>query len=277
MGKPNRRTVFNRKICADRLEKMRQKKEGEASRSEETRKEGETSRRAETKKKAKTSKKIKILVDSETQTEETPEKAGSNKERQNQEDEIANAVHASKNSTSSDRRTLASRECVTGRRLISCKSLENAMISVAAHGRECEKSSSRILREDKIGMATSIFFGCCCGWEIAVGSDSGHEQFPINRTLAYGAINAPIGYDDLTTLVTCLDVPNAPPEKFRNEQTEATDILRDVLVENLRENVAEEVRLAIEANQFVNVGRITMPWVKGLCDGGWVKRSHGHT
>lgn len=251
MGRVKKKTLLNRQKGKDWAASQRKKKEDEEERNVDLPKSKEP-----------TSKTTTTQEDTKRKQEEPKEKGtGMPLERPIQ----------------TTRKTLATDPQFIGRRILSCQSLKDAFNAVANHCRTCENPSSQFVREDLVGISTSVVFECSCGWTVAVSSDTGKEQLPLNEALSMGAINAPIGYDDLTTLLTCLDLPNISADRFRSGQTDSTNTLTKIAKQNMKENAAEEVRLAIEANQFINVGGITMPWVKGIVDGGWVKRSLGHS
>jgi len=70
--------------------------------------------------------------------------------------------------------------------------------------------------ESTIGLKCEFGFKCQCGWEVKFRSDSDQESLPINDAMAWASRNTPISHQDLSTLLTPLDIP--PPSLYTFKQ-----------------------------------------------------------
>ncbi|ODM87173.1 hypothetical protein Ocin01_19509 [Orchesella cincta] len=164
----------------------------------------------------------------------------------------------------------------TGRRVISCSSMDECVEKISLHcheGMHFKRS-----REVKYGgLFREIYYQCKCGYEVMFSSDCGNENLPINEAVSDAAIITPLGYEALTTLLTTLDLPSPSPTFFSKSLNTSREKINTYVEKQLLQAGKEEKRLAEEADDFVTINGVKYPWVLVIVDGGWPKRSYGHT
>ncbi|OXA37925.1 Serum response factor-binding protein 1 [Folsomia candida] len=131
--------------------------------------------------------------------------------------------------------------------------------------------------ERRKGLSTECIFKCACGWVAVISSDSDCNTLPINDSFAWGCECSPVGFSAATSLLTTMDLPCPDPRTFKKAEESCKALMEEAFVQEMKENLARERELAVEANSFVVVEGVKYAAITVCVDGGWSKRSYGHT
>ncbi|XP_035701221.1 uncharacterized protein LOC118433411 [Folsomia candida] len=74
-----------------------------------------------------------------------------------------------------------------------------------------------------------------------------------------------------------MDLPCPDPRTFKKAEESCKALMEEAFVQEMKENLARERELAVEANSFVVVEGVKYAAITVCVDGGWSKRSYGHT
>jgi len=162
------------------------------------------------------------------------------------------------------------------REMLSIPSIVNAVLEINAHSIAC---TSQIQFESiiNISMCASVNFQCECGWTVAMKSDSGNEQYPINKAVALASAAIPLGFSDMHKQFVILE-NSAPTHYYFNDSRSRAHIeINQTMQNSMKEAAEEEKRLAIEADEYVTSGGIKYPFIVVAVDGSWAKRTYGHS
>jgi len=165
----------------------------------------------------------------------------------------------------------------TGRRLVGVQSILRFVEQSNSHAKSCKKYRLSPCTEIQSGLDSNLRFQCFCGFVISLDSNDEGSTLPANKALAWGCQNSAIGYDAVSGLLSSLDLPSPSPNTYRKSQTECKDWIMASLQIELETAAEEEKKLAIEAEEFVIVKGIKYPAITVVVDGGWSKRSYGHS
>jgi len=165
----------------------------------------------------------------------------------------------------------------TGRRLVGVQSILRFVQQSNSHARSCKKYYLSPCTEIQSGLDSNLRFKCFCGFVISLDSNDEGSTLPANKALAWGCQNSAIGYDAVSGLLSSLDLPSPSPNTYRKSQTECKDWIMASLQKELENAAEEEKQLAIEAEEFAVVRGIKYPAITVVVDGGWSKRSYGHS
>jgi len=122
-----------------------------------------------------------------------------------------------------------------------------------------------------------MWFHCNCGWIVSLDSNDINSNLSANEALAWACQNSSIVYDAVSGLLSSLDLAAPSPNTYRKAQTNCKVSIMSSLEIELRQTAGEEKRLAVEAGEFVTVMGIEYPAITVIVDGGWSKRSYGHS
>lgn len=176
---------------------------------------------------------------------------------------------------SNDIRTLGA--SLDGRRLVSLSSLVSTVQNATSHSNKCNKGPIRFHHSTKQGLATKVYFKCGCGKIFFVSTDNDHESLKANDALAWGCQISATGFLSAIKLLSSLDLPTPCFNTFKKRQ----DLLYDDLCKTSKFEMAKwanrEAEIAVEKGDFVTVDGIKYPAITVVVDGGWAKRSYGHS
>ncbi|ODM89855.1 hypothetical protein Ocin01_16827 [Orchesella cincta] len=170
-----------------------------------------------------------------------------------------------------------------GRAIFSIFSVVSAIQQVFQHGKECTKANSNLTPSSIAWSAKLISsFVCSCGWHISVSPDSKTDSYPIDEAISLASSAVPIGYQDIRSLFTILELTPPTKTSFGSRCRRKIGFQMDTaLQKSLKEAGDEERRLAVEAGDFVSIKNgdeeMKCPAIKVVCDGSWSKRSYGHS
>lgn len=165
----------------------------------------------------------------------------------------------------------------SGRRILSVLSILKGVSDISCHARICPTSGIDFAKEIRCGVQTELIFECKCGYVIRFETDTGEESLGCNRAYSVGCQLAPVGYEAATSLMTVMDIPSLS-KGFHATWKEKTyhDMVR-ASIQTMNAAGSEEKRMAEEADDYVIVNGSKTPCIMVIVDGGWSKRSYGHS
>lgn len=168
-------------------------------------------------------------------------------------------------------------DALQGRRLVGILSLTTMIQAATQHATLCKKGPVKFKGSKKLGLSCKIIFTCGCNKKFAVGTDDENVSLTANEALAWGCQVSAIGFDDAAKLLACLDLPTPCATKFRKIQNSLYDDLCKASNENMSKWAKQEADIAIANGNYATVEGIKYPAITVVVDGGWSKRSYGHS
>ncbi len=166
---------------------------------------------------------------------------------------------------------------ISGRRLVGLASLAETMRSATLHAGQCKKGPVAFKGSTKKGMTTSVYFSCGCGKTFKIGSDDEKVTMAANDALAWGCQVSATGFESATQLLTTFDLPTPNRETFKKRQDTLYDTLGKTVKLEMQKWAKVEYDLAIEKGEFVEINGVKYAAITVVLDGGWAKRSYGHS
>lgn len=164
-----------------------------------------------------------------------------------------------------------------GRRLISLFSLATTMTKATHHAALCKRGPVNFVTTTKQGLSTRVLFNCGCGKQFVFSTDDEQVSLNSNEALAWGCEVSAIGFSSATKLLSLLDIPTPTFKTFQRRQ----DLLYDDLCKASNDEMLKwakvEAEMAIANGSYVTVEGIQYPAITVIVDGGWSKRSYGHS
>jgi hypothetical protein len=166
---------------------------------------------------------------------------------------------------------------ISGRRIVSFKSLNMGIQDIAAHCKQCVVAKLQLDLERRSGLSSEFVFKCTCGWVAVISSNDDCNSLPINDSFAWGCESAPVGFTAATSLLTTMDIPTPDFRTFQKSERKCKDLMEVAFRKEMEENLLREKELAIAANEYVFVEGIKYARITVCVDCGWCKRSYGHS
>jgi gas vesicle protein len=143
------------------------------------------------------------------------------------------------------------------------------------HAGECH-GQLYIYKETWIGLQSKLHI-CCdlCSTTSKISTDSKDQSLPINQAAVWGTMAGGGGYQSLFDTMKIMDIP---PMMFRNyklNELKIHDYQQYGLLETIKLNGKEELEIA--QRDPLTSYHDGIPCVAVTCDGGWGKRSYGHS
>ena len=169
-----------------------------------------------------------------------------------------------------------------GSRIVSIQLLSNLIQTVSKHSIQCE-GLCKIVDEIRHGMGSEIIVKCAkedCSFKIVFRTTSkakglkGYNRFLVNYRAVWGQMSTGGGHEKLTENMSCLNVPVMSKSAYLKIEREIGEAWHEILSEEIDMAGKEELSLAKEHNNMCDDG---FPFIKVVIDGGWSKRSHGHS
>ncbi|KAB0802471.1 hypothetical protein PPYR_04657 [Photinus pyralis] len=126
------------------------------------------------------------------------------------------------------------------------------------------------------GLISKIIFKCtACPNEYSYFTeDPKKERSKINFGAVWGTLAVGSTYGHLEEFLSVIDVPPLTLYKFKQIENELANAWKDSFFSDMEENGKEERKRAIKAGQIDTDGT---PYTTVYLDGGWSKRSYGHS
>jgi hypothetical protein len=180
------------------------------------------------------------------------------------------------------RKQVAPTECkiasthMSERRIISYKSLMDIISVTQNHCKKCVNSSLSIHDETWVGIDSTLHLKCeCCNRIIKISCDSEHNSLPVNEASVLGTIEGGGGYQSQFDYLKTLDIPPMSFRCYQRHELQLTSTLQTSTYHDILKNGQEELELALKDPNTIYYDNI--PGISVTCDGGWGKRSYGHT
>lgn len=179
---------------------------------------------------------------------------------------------------------------LTGRRLVAIKSLNTAIETMTHHSSICKSGPITILQEKRAGLEIELVYECSCGEKFSVYSSDQSTSLNANEGLVWGCQISATGYTAASSILTTLDI--APPAfgTYKRQQDVFQKVISEAAEADMKKWAQKEKELAIEANDFVTLQKVVKedgkedrleetqyPATMVILDGGWSKRSYGHS
>jgi len=116
-----------------------------------------------------------------------------------------------------------------------------------------------------------------CNYSSLSDKDSGRHHLDITEGMIVGAYSAGIGYSAWKSLLNCLEVSFVSKKFYLKHENAVGVRLQSLLEEDLTKNIEATKQFAAENGNCVNVDGVSYPTTTVIVDGGWSKRSYGHS
>lgn len=159
--------------------------------------------------------------------------------------------------------------------IVSTKAIENLLNLVAAHSQSCKNPSFMV-----DGNNPQLLHITCrsCGKLMKARKDSPESHsLPVSEGFAAGALCAGIGHTVIKTLCAALEIPVLCKATYLAAEEKVGHVMEKVMHASFKKNGTEERRLAIEVGDQVKADGINYAFINVTVDGGWAKRSYGHS
>ncbi|CAG9771359.1 unnamed protein product [Ceutorhynchus assimilis] len=114
-----------------------------------------------------------------------------------------------------------------------------------------------------------------CGKEIKISNENpGHEASVLNKAVVWATIATGSTHTHTSEFLSIMDIPGQSNSLFYKIQRQLSGVWQDSLIIAIEEAAVEEKEMAIERGDIDENG---VPFITVLLDGGWSKRSYGHT
>lgn len=163
-----------------------------------------------------------------------------------------------------------------GRRLISVTSFAEGIQEMMKH-KPCPVFNFQFSGESRIGLETELQIKCECGFCVTILTNDKKSALDANKAFNWGCHASAVGYEAASTLFATLEVPVSCDQAFRKEQEQTLTAFENAACKTCLEAIEEEIRIATSMGSFINVEGVTYPNVPVKVDGGWSKRSYGHS
>jgi hypothetical protein len=165
----------------------------------------------------------------------------------------------------------------SGRRLIALKSLVEFVSEINKHSQKCKTMQLNVSNECLRGLNSKISVVCSCEWTTTIDTDTPLQSLTANQALVWGCQSAAIGYSSARNLLTSLDLPTPTFGTYQGYEKKSNATIHEALEKELRLAGKAERELAIQAGDYITVEGVEYPWTTVTVDGGWCKRSYGHS
>lgn len=161
-----------------------------------------------------------------------------------------------------------------GRRLVDLSYVLDQYEAVALHSTICTGGRMKLQKEYRKGIFSVLTFGCdMCDKVHNVYSDRKDTSTSINVAMAWGTVAAGMGYSQAEEFCNILNLPIMSRPSFMKYEKDVEAAWEAKMHEEMKKAIEDKKRLAIE-DGCVDEG---MPFIKIIVDGGWSKRSYGHS
>jgi hypothetical protein len=159
--------------------------------------------------------------------------------------------------------------------LIDVISLQKIINEVAAHSLTCSEPQIRVsdLNWKHVTLRCEE-----CTYVCQVKKDEATQHhLAINEALVVGAYCGGIGYTGLQHVFSTLEVQFLNPKTFRAAEERIGILLERKKRDEFIRVAAEEKTKAFETGDIIKIGTEELPFITVVVDGGWAKRSYGHS
>ncbi|XP_018566989.1 uncharacterized protein LOC108907691 isoform X2 [Anoplophora glabripennis] len=155
--------------------------------------------------------------------------------------------------------------------------LKKSMSLQMLHNQNCSGGSLEIAGEKRQGLKSTFILKCnVCDEEVEICNEEPtlDNESTLNKAAAWATACTGSTYKHMTEFFNVLDIPCLSRNSFVAIQKELEQAWQNCLWRNLEEAGEEEYSAAIERGHVDSDG---VPYITVYVDGGWSKRSYGHT
>ncbi|KAJ8969611.1 hypothetical protein NQ317_001975 [Molorchus minor] len=154
--------------------------------------------------------------------------------------------------------------------------LKNVMNLQIRHNKRCTGGRLSISGENRCGLRSTYVFKCnVCDKELSISNEDPKKSTSIiNRAAVWATLSTGSTYTHSAEFFSILDIPTISANMFYQVQRELSEVWKDSLWYSMKEAGEEEKRAALERGDIDVAG---VPCITVYLDGGWSKRSYGHT
>lgn len=161
---------------------------------------------------------------------------------------------------------------LTGNRVVDIGYFIEQVRKLYVHDSSCTMGKMVFDNEIRKGLVSNITFRCnVCNLQLQLKTQNCDND--INRSLVWGISSVGGGYSQADELFSLLNVPIMSKKTYKKEEGSLHSHWEELLMKQMRQNAMEEKQLAI-AEDRVEQG---IPYITVIVDGGWAKRSYGHS
>jgi|GEM_PF-5236594 len=163
----------------------------------------------------------------------------------------------------------------SGRRIIHMQTLSTLIDEASHHARVCEEKIC-FRYETWVGLVCYFTYSCeKCKYAFKVVSDHCDSSLPVNEAAVWGIIKGGGGYNSLFDFFKILDIPPLSYVLYKRAEYKIHDFFENSLEKTIKQNGLEEMELALQDPATIYYDGT--PGITVTCDGGWGKRSYGHS
>jgi hypothetical protein len=160
----------------------------------------------------------------------------------------------------------------SGRRIVDIGYLFKQMEQVFSHPLKCTGGKMVLKRETRDGIKSTLHFECrCCEKTASVLTEP--QTSTINTSFVWGSLNIGIGYSQAQELCGIVGIPFMSSGTFQRHEKKVGQSWKTHLCDQMSKDIEIERQLAIENNEIDE----KHPYITVIVDGGWSRRSYGHS
>ncbi|KAK5639486.1 hypothetical protein RI129_011978 [Pyrocoelia pectoralis] len=158
-----------------------------------------------------------------------------------------------------------------GNRLVEIAYFVEQSRRLGIHDAKCTMGKMEFQHESRNGLLSYFTYFCqTCENEIKIKTHHGDD---VNENFVWGGSAIGLGYSQSEELLSVLNVPVMTKKTYKKLEMGLHDKWQQLLAKDMQESAEEEKKLAIEAGNVED----SFPYITVVVDGGWAKRSYGHS
>ncbi|KAF2883607.1 hypothetical protein ILUMI_22574 [Ignelater luminosus] len=151
--------------------------------------------------------------------------------------------------------------------------LQQEMRAQVDHSRSCTGGYLQFLKELRTGFSSKFIYKCnACDKELSIKSEDSPSG--VNKAVVWGTLATGSTYAHLVEFFSVLGVPTMSGNMFFEYQKQLGSVSKTSIFNNMQAAGEEERALAISHG---NIDEDGVPYITVTVDGGWSKRSYGHS
>lgn len=161
---------------------------------------------------------------------------------------------------------------ISGNRIVNINFLLHQMKKISQHEVRCIEGGMRLTGETRKGLKSTYSY-CCTFCNCTLQLSSHPVDSTINVDFVWGLSAIGTGFSQGEELCAILDLPFMRKSTYQQQEKKVRGKWETLLLEQMQQNAENEKAFAIEAGQLED----GVPFITVIADGGWAKRSYGHS
>lgn len=150
--------------------------------------------------------------------------------------------------------------------------LDWAIKLTTEHARHCTCSRVEFKNEERDGLCSIFTYKCnTCDKYWHHSTDPSNK---LNKSFVWGSLTSGSHYSQSSQILSSMDIPHMSSERFRKLENQLGNIWESHLLEEMVAAGQQEKEAAIAKGHVCADG---IPYITVYVDGGWCKRSYGHS